>query len=716
MLKRRRLSTIMLPAILMVTALALAGCANNTPTITDVAGDGGTSPTQAQSEEVAEEAEEAPSPDSEDGAPMVEGSVPAPEFPTGLDWINVDAPLTMEALRGKVVLLDFWTYGCINCIHMFPILAQLEDKYADELVIIGVHSAKFANEGQTENIRQIVQRYGLRHPVINDDQFVVWQLYRANAWPSFALIDPRGNFYAMDAGEIPFEVFDRVIGEMVAHFDSIGELDRSPLEFDLEGSGDPATPLRFPGKVLADGEGNRLFIADSSHHRIVIADLATYEVLDVIGAGRAGLEDGDFETARFNTPQGMALDGDTLYVADTNNHAIRAVDLSTQTVTTIAGTGVRGDFGFPGGEPIPGAPTAVDLRSPWDVELGEDGLLYIAMAGTHQILALDLEADRLEMVVGSGREALVNDTLLISGLAQPSGLYYDDGLLYFADSESSSIRVADFATGTVRTVAGPLENTLFDFGDVDGPVGISRIQHPLDVVGTPESLLYIVDTYNNKVKRVDPATNQTTSVFGLGETGGFRDGDGGSAQFDEPGGLDYADGKLYVADTNNHAIRVIDLAAGEVSTITFPNPEALRIEEDVLVVGGNQAGDPDVTLPEQTVAAGAGEIVLALTLPDGFTINSLIDSFTTFSSDGDHILFDEDDLTSIVDETTIRVPVELVAGEDTLYADLTLYYCRYGEEGVCLIETVVFEAPLDIQPGGESDEIVIEHTVELPEL
>ncbi len=713
MLKRRRLSAIMLPAILVVTALALAGCATRTPTITDLSGDGDTSPTQAQSEEATEET---PSPDSEVRTPVVEGTVPAPEFPTGLDWINVDAPLTMEALRGKVVLLDFWTYGCINCIHMLPVLAQLEDKYPDELVIIGVHSAKFANEGQTENIRQIVQRYGIRHPVINDDQFAVWQLYRANAWPSYALIDPRGHFYAMDTGEIPFELLDRVVGEMVAFFDSTGELDRSPLELDPEGSGDPATPLRFPGKVLADEAGGRLFIADSNHHRIVIADLTTYEVLDVVGAGRAGLEDGDFETARFNTPQGMALDGDTLYVADTNNHAIRAVDLSTQTVTTIAGTGMRGDLFTSGGAPIPDAPTAVDLRSPWDVELGEDGLLYIAMAGTHQIWALDLEADQLEVVVGDGREALLNYTLLLSELAQPSGLYYADGLLYFADSESSSIRVADFTTGVVRTLAGPLENTLFDFGDVDGPVGVSRIQHPLDVVGTPEGPLYIVDTYNNKVKRVNPATSQTTSVFGLGETGGFRDGDSGTAQFDEPGGLDYADGRLYVADTNNHAIRVIDLAAGEVSTVAFPNPEALRIEEDVLVVGGNQTADPDVVLPEQTVAASAGQIVLALTLPEGFTINSLIDSFVTFSSDGDHILFNEDDLTSVVDETTIRVPVELTAGEDTLYADLTLYYCRYGEEGICLIDTEVFEVPLDIQPGAAGDEVVIEHAVELPEL
>ena len=216
----------------------------------------------------------------------------APEFPTGLDWINVAAPLTLEDLRGKIVLLDFWTYGCINCIHMIPTLERLEEKYGDALVVIGVHSAKFDNEGETGNMRQIVQRYDLHHPVINDDEFLTWRTYGVNAWPTFVVIDPRGNVLAMQAGEIPFEAFDRLLSGMVTFWDGLGELDRTPLPLALEGEGVPPGALAFPGKVLADAAGNRLFIADSNHHRIVVAALDTYEVLDVIGTGERGFSDG----------------------------------------------------------------------------------------------------------------------------------------------------------------------------------------------------------------------------------------------------------------------------------------------------------------------------------------------------------------------------------------------------------------------------------------
>ena len=214
---------------------------------------------------------------------------PAPGFPTGLDWVNVEAPLTLGDLRGKVVVLDFWTYGCINCIHMIPTLRQLEEKYGDALMVIGVHSAKFENEGDTQNIQQIVQRYELAHPVINDSEFVVWrtfQPYGVNAWPTFVLIDPRGNILAVQAGEIPFDAFDAVIGGMVTYFDSVGELNRDPVPLALEGANTPANALAFPGKVLADAAGGRLFIADTNHNRIVVADLDTYEVLNVMAAAR----------------------------------------------------------------------------------------------------------------------------------------------------------------------------------------------------------------------------------------------------------------------------------------------------------------------------------------------------------------------------------------------------------------------------------------------
>ncbi len=643
---------------------------------------------------------------------------PAPDFPTGVDWLNVPAPLTLAELRGKVVLLDFWTYGCINCIHMIPVLHQLEDKYGDALVVIGVHSAKFENEGQTDNIRQIVRRYELEHPVINDSAFTVWNTYRrygVNAWPTFVLIDPRGSLFAVQAGEIPFEAFDRVIGGMVAYFDGLGELNRQPVERTLESAAAPASALAFPGKVLADAAGGRLFIADSSHNRIVIADLITYEVLDVIGTGASGLTDGAFDAAAFAKPQGMALVGDTLYVADTNNHAIRAVNLVERMVTTAAGTGAQGYQ-----RAISGAAREIPLSSPWDVEPGDNDILYIAMAGTHQLWQLRLDAGVVESLVGSGREGLLDGAFADAQLAQPSGLYYRDGVLYFADSESSSIRAADIHAQTVTTLAGPVVNNLFEFGDVDGAVGVSRLQHALGVVGGADGALYVADTYNSKIKRLDLGQREITTLFGLGGLGDFRDGGAADAAFDEPGGLDYANGRLYVADTNNHAIRVIDLAASTVSTVTFPNPAALQIGERVTVVGSNAAQGEQLTLPEQVIARGQAWIVLNIILPDGYKLNSLAPFTAEWTTSGEAVTLDEASRKQrvVAPELPLRIPITASAsgGADLLHGDLTIYYCEAVKEELCFIDQVSIDVPISVSPTGTTADIQIERTVTPPEL
>ncbi|MBZ0278068.1 MAG: redoxin domain-containing protein [Anaerolineae bacterium] len=641
---------------------------------------------------------------------------PAPEFPEGLDWLNVPAPLTIQALQGKIVLLDFWTYGCINCIHMIPVIEQLENKYGSALVVIGVHSAKFDNEGQTDNIRQIVQRYELRHPVINDSDFRVWNTYGpygVNAWPTFVLVDPLGNLLAVQAGEIPFEAFDQLIGGMVDYWRNEGSLREEPIALTLESAARANTALAFPGKVLADAAGNRLFIADTNHHRIVITDLNTYEVLDVIGSGQRSLTDGDFSAAAFNKPQGMALDGSTLYVADTNNHAIRAVNLVSRTVTTIAGTGEqRYDLPAPG----PAATTAID--SPWDVAIGPDHTLYIAMAGMHQLWQLRLDEGLVGPLVGNRREGIADGTFSNSQLAQPSGLYLAGDQLYFADSESSSIRVADLTTSEVSTLAGPVQNNLFDFGDVDGAFGVSRLQHALGVTGDGSGLLYVADTYNSKIKLLNPAERQIATLFGVSGNGGYRDGGTAEAQFDEPGGLSYANGKLYVADTNNQVIRVIDLVANSVSTVSFPNPEALLISGQAAVVAGNSAQGEAITLPEQTVAAGAGEIVLTITLPEGYKLNNRAPFTSAWTSDGDAVqIAPENAEQRIVEpEIPVRVPVTLTAGSATVHGDLTIYYCEAVNQSLCFIDQVQVTAPVVVSADGSGTAIQIERQITPPQV
>src|SRR5688572_12275575 len=222
--------------------------------------------------------------------------VRAPEIQGGSGWLNTDKPLSLAALKGKVILLDFWTYGCINCIHIIPDLKKLEAKYPNQLVVIGVHSAKFENEKDSENIRRIILRYELEHPVYNDAEFKVWQSYGIRAWPTQILIDPGGYVLGSVSGEGNYELIDQVVGRLVSEFRKRGELNEEPLKLSLERAKVGDLPLAFPGKILADQKSDRLFIADSNHNRIVITKLDG-TLIDIIGNGTAGTADGSYEKA-----------------------------------------------------------------------------------------------------------------------------------------------------------------------------------------------------------------------------------------------------------------------------------------------------------------------------------------------------------------------------------------------------------------------------------
>ena len=450
--------------------------------------------------------------------------------------------------------------------HVFPQLRKMEEKYADELVVIGVHSAKFPNEKYADNVLLAAQRYELTHPIVNDAEFEVWRQYACRAWPTLMFVDPEGKVIGKHEGELPYEAFDDLLGRMIAEFDEKGMIDRRDLGLIPETA--EQTTLSFPGKVLADGPGNRLFISDTNHNRIVVTDLDG-QVQAVIGSGAEDCVDGNYATAAFNHPQGMELLGDILYVADTENHAIRRVDLADRTVNTIAGTGEQGHD-----RQAQGPGRQVALSSPWDLA-HHDGTLYIAMAGIHQLWRLSLADGVVCPHAGTGGENIDNGPLAQATLAQPSGIVVgkdrgDGAILYFADSETSSVRSAglDPVTGRVATLVGI---DLFAFGDRDGVEHHVRLQHPIGIEWHHGELI-IADTYNHKIKKVLPLTRSVQTVLGSGAMG-LHDGAGRLATFSEPSGLSFAnfdDGRqplLYIADTNNHAIRVADLHADEVRTL-----------------------------------------------------------------------------------------------------------------------------------------------------
>ncbi|MCY3977932.1 MAG: hypothetical protein OXG23_07510, partial [Chloroflexi bacterium] len=408
---------------------------------------------------------------------------------------------------------------------------------------------------------------------------------------------------------------------------------------------------------------------------------------------------------------GMALYGDLLYIADVNSHAIRLADLAERKVTTVAGNGIMGRQRLPFGVPID-APTRVSLRSPWDLEFDDEGRLHVAMAGTHQLFIYEPESGVLYPSVGNGGEANLNDVSLAdSELAQPSGLYYAGaGKLYFADSESSTIRLADFDKDLVTVVSGTNNNSLFEFGDIDGELGVNRLQHALGVDGGPNGDIYIADTYNSRIKVIGAGETGTNTAFGLGGLGGYADGDATAAEFDEPGGISYADGILYVADTNNHVIRLIDLEKGLVDTLEFANPEALVIDAAVTLLGGNLAGDEVIELGLQLLAPGEGALRLWLEFPDEYKINPLIDSWLEVRSDGGF------SATGTVTDANSSLSVDVGEGEGALYADLTLYYCREGEEALCFIEEVNWVIPYEASAEYERSEVTLYRDIFAPNL
>ena len=499
-------------------------------------------------------------------SPTMQARVRAPELAGGRGWLNTDKPLKLAGLRGKIVLLDFWTYGCINCLHAIPDMKKLERKYANQLVIIGVHSGEFQNEKDTENIRRFILRYGIDHPVYNDADYAVWKAYKVSVWPTQVLIDPEGGVIGGVTGEGKYEVLDAVIAREVTAARQRGTLNEQPLRLALERAKVSDQPLAFPGKVLADAPSDRLFIADSSHNRIVAAKLDG-TVIDIIGTGAAGATDGAFAQVTFAQPQGLALDGDALYIADTGNHLIRRADLKAHTVQTIAGTGQQA--GVQGAISGPARTTA--LNSPWDLQL-VGRKLYIAMAGPHQIWRLDLDKMVVTTFAGSGREGRKDGPLREATFAQPSGITTDGRMLYTADSEANVIRAIDPVKGDVYTLVG---GDLLDFGDHDGHGDEVRLQHPLGVLAFNDKVL-IADTYNHKIKELDPARRTVKTLLGTGKPGAQ---DGRKASFYEPAGLSIAAGKLYIADTDNHAIRVFDLKTKETTTLQLkgltPPPDAM---------------------------------------------------------------------------------------------------------------------------------------------
>ncbi len=472
------------------------------------------------------------------------------QFSPDLPWLNVSRPLVLDDLYGKVVILDFWTYGCINCIHVLADLKLLEEKYGHQLLVIGVHTPKFDNEKNLETLRNIVVRYGIEHPVVNDIDFMLGNYYGMRAWPTRVVIDPAGDVLGMFAGEGKYDRFDETVGQLIKEHKSI--LDVTPIPLKLEKDRFTSSILAAPGKIAVSDQ--YVAISDTLHHRVIIADHGG-RIQHIFGGIEAGRSDGAAADSHFDSPQGLAFGQQGLYVADTGNHLIRYIDLETSIVSTIAGNGKleryrSGEFDA----------LHIGLASPWGLVLKENHL-YIAMAGSHQIWRYDTQSRNIRPYAGSGREGIDDGDLKMASFSQPSGLSIQDGWLYVADAEDSAVRRIQLQEGQVETVVG---TGLFDFGDKDGDLEQAKLQHVLGIAAFGADRLFIADTYNHKLKSIDLVQRRIGTILGNGNPGRMN-GDSNVFQLNEPGGLVRLGEKILIADTNNHRIVAFDVDSGQAS-------------------------------------------------------------------------------------------------------------------------------------------------------
>ncbi|GGZ50862.1 NHL domain-containing thioredoxin family protein [Streptomyces rubiginosohelvolus] len=559
--------------------------------------------------------------------------VRAPELIGKGGWLNTgDQQYTLADLRGRIVILDFWTFCCVNCLHVLDELRELEEEHRDTVVIIGVHSPKFVHEAEHQAVVDAVERYEVHHPVLDDPELATWKQYAVRAWPTLVVIDPEGYVVAQHAGEGHAHAIEKLVEELEAEHGAKGTLRRGDGPYVAP---EPvATHLRFPGKALLLPDGGFL-VSDTTRHRLVELDADGETVRRHFGTGERGLSDGGPDEARFSEPQGLAVlpDG-RVAVADTVNHAIRALDLTTGVTSTLAGTGRQ----WWQGTLTSGPAREVDLSSPWDLAWFGDRL-WIAMAGVHQLWTYDPESATVRVAAGTTNEGLVDGPAAEAWFAQPSGLAVsaDGERLWVADSETSALRWVD-RDEHVHTAVG---TGLFDFGHRDGAAGQALLQHPIGVTALPDGSVAISDTYNHALRRYDPASGEVTTL---------------ATDVREPSDAVLADGDLVVVESARHrltrlrlpeeAVQVADQAHRTQRAATEIAPGTLRLDVVFQAPAGQKLDTrygPSTRLlvsatPPELLADGSGagtDLGRDLVLADGVTEGVLHVSAMAASCDDD---------------------------------------------------------------------------------
>ncbi len=611
--------------------------------------------------------------------------VAVPGFDGATSWLNVDHALTLKELAGHVAVVDFWTSCCINCLQTLPTLAAIEDEFAnDPVAVVGVHSPKFDAETERARLSDAVRQYSIRHPVAVDGSMKIWNAWGVDAWPTIVVLDTKGRAVWIGSGEPKRDELEAVIRSALAEGKKNGSLVSTKIQ-GISPEKDDTGVLAFPGKITAFAGG--LAVSDTGHHRIVLTD-ASGKVTDVVGSGLAGNTDGSFAEASFRKPQGVTRLGNVIYVADTENHELRAIDLDKKNVTTVAGTGELGRGFLHGSTPARQA----QLRSPWDV-LAIGDKVYVALAGDHQIAVFDPKAETMSLFAGDGHERRQDGVGEGASFAQPSGLATDGKSLFVADSETSSIRAVDLKTAAVRTVVG---KDLFVFGDVDGKANDVRLKHPIGIAFGAGSI-WVADTYNSKIKKIDPATGATKT---------FAGGADRKALF-EPAGLVVRGGDLVVADTDHHRIVTLAIANASEKEIAMDGLTAPAKGIAIAAATERPRAKPEERIALGSVALGAkGAAHVTWQVPAGTGVNEDAPFRAHFlEANGAAIPADVRGMGKDV-KNGFDVPIALSAAKSPahLRADIDVVVCDIKTHAVCV--PVRREVSFDVVDGGPSTLVI----------
>jgi thiol-disulfide isomerase/thioredoxin len=610
-------------------------------------------------------------------------------------WFNVSRPLEISDLKERIILLDFWTYDCVNCISAFTEIKKLENQFGSKLTVIGVHSGKFENQKDPAEIKKAILKFDIEHPIINDSDLKIWNQFKVKSWPTFILINPNGNIVKTYIGENELPKVKRDLKKLISKYKF--EVNREPMPTLLEKHDMIGNVLNFPTKLeyAADFLYKTrhlpvIFIANTGQHNIIISSLSG-EIIAKVGSGKEGFQDGTFDVANFSFPQGLLYDSGKLYVADRGNHAIREINFKEGKVSTLIGSSQRGEVIESGGEFLEAK--NVNLSSPVDIEFFPNHEnIVIANSGTNQILSYNLKKKTVSILAGNGSEGMDDGKYPENSLAQTADMSASNRKLYFVDSQSSSLRVLD-ESGNVKTLIG---KDLAKFGHENGEKSRALMQHPLGLM-VDDTGAYISDSFNHVIRKYDFSSSQIRDFIG-GRKHGNGVGTSANTQFNEPEGIIAVLDRFYVSDSNNN--RILAIGRGSLNSELLDVMPPLRLPKE-----GFLQYLPNLQKAEEIDVKSDAEVVIKIDLKKGWKINESGPSFINLLE-----LVDDDKANMVASfdwRTVSTKEIKLPKLKDGKYYMLqgTIYFCEDKKNSLCYIKS--YEQRIEADSGEEKSQIEI---------